>query len=86
MLATEYDTIRFEKLNIVNMTASARGTTGVVITAALSDGRSLNCNADLKAAINVAAGPCRRDDARKRRASVNQQSGPRGPLLESPSL
>jgi putative transposase len=27
MLATEYDTIRFEKLNIVNMTASARGTT-----------------------------------------------------------
>jgi DNA-binding response OmpR family regulator len=42
--------------------------------------------AEANAAVNVAAGPRRRDDARKRRASVNQQSGPRGTLLESPSL
>jgi len=145
MLATEYDTIRFEKLNIVNMTASARGTTekpgrnvaqkAGLNRAILAQGWGLlrdrtenkapgrvqdvpapytslrcsacgwidkksrksqagfvcsscgfTCNADLNAAINVAAGPRRRDDARKRRASVNQQSGPRGPLLESPSL
>jgi transposase len=145
MLATRYDVIRFEKLNIVNMTASARGTadkpgrnvaqkTGLnrairaqgwgflrERTEDKAPGRvqdvpapftslrcsacgwidknsrknqaeyccsncGFTCNADLNAAINIAAGPRRRDDTRKRRASVNQQSGPQETLLESPSL
>lgn len=44
MLATEFDTIRFEKLNIRNMTSSARGK-------AVEPGRSVAAKAGLNRAI-----------------------------------
>ena len=72
MLATEYDTIRFEKLNIVNMTASARGTTE-------KPGRNVAQKTGLTGPSSPKAGACSGTAPKTRLPDECKTSRPRTP-------